>query len=57
LRGLSNRNPPGEPGDRMRLYVSLLGFVAVLLIVGTASSVPVRPDLIEKLVAEGRVEE
>ncbi len=41
----------------MKLHAGLAWLAAVLILAGAAGSMPVRPDLVEKLIAEGRVEE
>ncbi len=48
---------PRDRGGSMKSHAGLLALGLLLLLAGAARSMPVRPDLIEKLVAEDRVEE
>jgi immune inhibitor A len=41
----------------MRLYGALIALAALLVLAGAAGSMPLRPALLEKLAAEGRIEE
>ena len=41
----------------MKSHAGLVWLAVVLILAGTAGSMPVRPDLVEKLIAEGRTDE